>query len=59
MILSLYSRQEEKVIWFPGERWGLGSSHCAGGEVKEAAAKLARSKFMPFLGVLIRLERSG
>lgn len=24
MILSLYSRQEEKVIWFPGESWGLG-----------------------------------
>lgn len=24
MICSLYSRQEEKVIWFPGESWGLG-----------------------------------
>lgn len=24
MIFSLYSRQEEKVIWFPGESWGLG-----------------------------------
>lgn len=24
VIFSLYPRQEEKVIWFPGERWQLG-----------------------------------
>lgn len=58
MIFSLYSRQEEKVIWFPGESWGLGQPplYCRGRG--RASAKLARSNFMPFLGVLTRQEKS-
>lgn len=59
MIFSFYSRREEKVIWFPGESRGLGQQPLCWREVKKVPAKLARRNFVPFLGVLTRLEKSG
>lgn len=50
MIFSPYSRQEEKVSWFPWE------SHCISREVKKAPAKSAKKHLIPFLGVLTGLK---
>lgn len=49
--------RKRKLSGSEGRAEGWGSSHCAGGEVREILAKLARSNFMPFSDDLTRLEK--
>lgn len=45
MIFSLYSRQEEKVIWFPGESWGLGQQPlCWRGNERDSSCQVGQEQ---------------
>ena len=50
MIFSLYSRQEEKIIWFPGESWGLGQQPLCWRVGERKAGRVGQEQLHPILG---------
>lgn len=50
MIFSLCSRQEEKVIWFPGESWGLGQQPLCWRGSKRGSSQVGQEQLHAILG---------